>query len=1040
MVTEKASTIVRTVLAAVAMSAAASSGFAEQPGQLRVAFKIHTQYLEQALTEFGAASGLQVLFSTTLTQGKTAPTVMGSLSSEDALKKLLEGSALRYEFINSKTVAIRAAGPATGAPQRVSYADAPLSTLRLMQADMQTGQYSNDRVPTEAGVVSSSPPREKLDQVIITGTHLRDVSNTGSQLIVLDESYFERSGFSSLEDVIRTVPQVVTGPSQFSAVDGMRVSTIYSNPNRGTGINLRGFGANATLVLVDGLRQAASGTGGNFVDIAAIPLNAVERVEILTDGASATYGSDAVGGVVNIVMKRNYQGLETKARFSTYDGDADEYQISQIAGIGWGSGNAMISIEYDEREVLFAAKRSYARNSDQRANGGDNFSSIVSNPGNILCTTFDGSCEYFQPVFALPTGQDGSAITISDLIPIAVDGAGANLGNLNDDASLVPNQRKVGAYVRFAQEFESKTKINASFRYNHRPIDYEARNTGGYLTVPPSNPYYLNVFGDGQPLTVAYSFGRGLILETSGKTDTYNGSLGATRLLPRDWTATANVSYSRQSLYFEQQVIDDNLMSQALGNPPYEGEGAYDPIISGFLNPWADGTTSSNQLILSRILGIQGNEARWVTKDASAQIDGPMFQLPGGAARAALGISYRSETGSSISRAGGVVSGASELRQSVRAAYAEFALPFVGAANARSGVQELRLSVAGRYEDYIGYKSSFNPKFGINWSPHGGLGVRAMWGTSFRAPSPADRDTVYFNRSAASVMPVSDPTSPSGVASGLVLLGGVTPDLHEETARSWSAGMDLAPGALEGFRVSLTYYDTQYKDRIGTGGVPGQQLDLLQQEDVWKDIIVRNPSPELIGEFCGSVEFSDPGCAISQPDVVLDLRVRNIAVQSIRGADLQASQTIQTTLGVWNVDLNINRTFESETALTDNLPRVDTIDIPGAPLSWKGRLSAAWDLRDMRALATVNYTPSYTDPFSGLSQTERPVTSWTTVDLGFGYTSSRNGTWLAGTSIMLNIVNVADRAPPYLNTTFGYDPSNANPYGRLMSVHISKSW
>ncbi len=393
----------------VAMALSAGAGAQES---VRVALNIEPQPIRAALKDFGQQTGLQVLLKIeeVSTEGVQAPAVEGQLSAKEALEKLLAKTDLTYEFVNARTIRISEkaeTGPV--AKKDTKSEGTEPRPLALAQANAREQEAVANARATE-GQVATGVGDGKLPEVLVTGTHIRGQQNTGSELIVLDQEYFQSTGFSTLEDVLRTLPQATAGPNQSSPVAGVKSGTQYKNWGLGTGINLRGLGAGSTLVLVDGMRQASSGTGGTFVDISSIPLTAVERIDVLLDGASATYGSDAVGGVVNIILKKRFNGFETKVNFGTLSGDSEELRATQLAGKSWEGGSLFGGIEYYERDVLLATDRRYSANSDQRPNGGDNFSITTSFPGNILCMKFDGSCEFFAPVFSIPSGQDGTSL------------------------------------------------------------------------------------------------------------------------------------------------------------------------------------------------------------------------------------------------------------------------------------------------------------------------------------------------------------------------------------------------------------------------------------------------------------------------------------------------------------------------------------------------------------------------------------------------------------------------------------------------------
>src|SRR4029077_8125124 len=184
---------------------------------------------------------------------------------------------------------------------------------------------------------------------------------TAAPSMVFTRADIDRSGAGTVAAFIQKLPQNFSNASEVTIASVVGGASADNGVNA-AGVNLRAVGNDATLVLVNGHRIAPGNVDGNFVDISMIPLSAVDRIEIVTDGASAIYGSDAVGGVVNIIMRKDYDGFETRVRgASVTRGSSHEAQVSQTAGGHWDSGHALISYEYYDRTPLSAADRSFTQ-------------------------------------------------------------------------------------------------------------------------------------------------------------------------------------------------------------------------------------------------------------------------------------------------------------------------------------------------------------------------------------------------------------------------------------------------------------------------------------------------------------------------------------------------------------------------------------------------------------------------------------------------------------------------------------------------------
>lgn len=287
----------------------------------RVALQLPEERLSKALRDVATLTGRNIIAPDELVQLRQGPALSGTFSAEEAVARLLEGSGLRYRLVDGTLVIepVPFAGNAAAEPAA-------------------TG--------TEAGIV-------------VTGTHVRGAPPT-SPVILITRKDIDRTGATSVDELIRTVPQNSQGGVN---KENSLVALPDADPtDHGAGINLRGLGQRATLVLLNGHRLAPS-SHGSFVDVSMIPLSAIERVEILTDGASAIYGSDAVGGVVNFVLRDRFDGFETTAQAGTTTaGGGTELLLSQALGKAWDGGHALLAYEFRKEGEIRAADRPFTIN------------------------------------------------------------------------------------------------------------------------------------------------------------------------------------------------------------------------------------------------------------------------------------------------------------------------------------------------------------------------------------------------------------------------------------------------------------------------------------------------------------------------------------------------------------------------------------------------------------------------------------------------------------------------------------------------------
>lgn len=364
-----------------------------QTQPVQQSYNIAAQDLGAALQRYSQISGREVIASTSLVEGKRSARVQGRLTADTALSRLLAGTGLNVELVEGAWV------------------------LRSGNADAaETGS-------TESGGES----------IVVTGSRIRGAGPTGSPVVSIDREAIEKSGYSTVQQLLQSLPQAFGGGSNEATTGATTRNGTGNDATLGSSINLRGLGTSSTLVLIDGSRPALGGVGGLFADISLIPMGAVERIEVLTDGASAIYGADAVAGVVNVRIRNRFEGAETTIRAGTADGDFSEVQFSQLLGKRWSGGHVMLAYQYSNRGALAGAKRDFARE-DLRPFGGPDFRSTTAVPGTIRAAN--------GQIFGIPTGQNGTALTAAQLLP--------GVQNRRDgraESDILPRQRVHSLYA-----------------------------------------------------------------------------------------------------------------------------------------------------------------------------------------------------------------------------------------------------------------------------------------------------------------------------------------------------------------------------------------------------------------------------------------------------------------------------------------------------------------------------------------------------------------------------------------------------------------
>jgi outer membrane receptor protein involved in Fe transport len=847
-----------------------------------------------------------------------------------------------------------------------------------------------------------------LEEVVVTGSHIRGAEVAGSKVILISREQIDASGYGRVEDVLATVTQNFNRAN--AAVS--QPEHAFFNLNHGAEVQLRGLGVGTTLTLVNGQRQGASGYQGQFTDVSTIPVSAIERIEILPEGTAALYGSDAIGGVVNIILRRNFEGIEARVRGSATDSDTTERSAALLLGHAGPRGNVLVGFQFNDSDALRCSARAYcAANADFRRFGGTDLRGFASNPGTIL------DPKTLAPIAAIPHGQDGTQLTAGQLVP----GAANYTDNVTNN-DILPKQIMRSAFVSTSYKVTEQWEISADGRYSSRDFRFTYPVPPGDFLVPATNAF--NHLGG--PVLVAYDFSRdfGPVLDT-GPTKSYFGSAAVKGVLPKGWQINLAGAYAKASAeYFDANfTLNYTAIDAALASS--------DPATA--LNLFGDGShTSPAALAALRAQNVTYDDLNvFTTASANVIADGPILNWRAGVIRLAVGGEFRHEHSAGIN----ISENPEDRGRLIRSGFFELAVPMMGP-HGGSAANRLDLSLAGRYDSYSDVGSTFNPKVGFSWRPLALIKLRGNWGTSFRAPPFfwSNRDQVGDS----SIADVVDPRSPTGYTRALVLVGPL-PDLKPETARAWTAGVDLTPRAIPNLSLSLTYFDIDYQGKIQHAGP--DTVFFLTQEAQLTPLITRNPTQAQIDAVCIKPPLFGGGC--NQPiAAILDGRWRNLASLKTRGVDAALDYLLHTTWGKVSASLNGTYMSDLKQQIGPTAAVVDLVNTVGNPPSLRLVGNLSWSLRGWTVQSTVNHTGAYRDPGSAPA---RKVDSWTTVDLNIGYRVDGGSGWLANTQANLGIINVFDQRPPFVNQfdpsgTFGYDPASATLLGRGVSLQVVKRW
>lgn len=949
----------------------------------KVKFNLLSDEFPKAILEFYRQSKIEVLFRPEegLNHIHTQP-VVGEYTPREALDIMLRGTGLRYAFGTEYAVAILQAPPSEEplpAPQKVEH--------RLAAA--------------------GSFVRNDLEMVTVTGSLIRGAVDVRAPIVEVTQKDLSYAPFPTVQDSLYQLP-IMSLNAPRADMD------IYNNFNWGSAINLRGVGIGATLVLVNGHRQPLSGLNSDFVDVSNIPAAAVDRIEILPQGASATYGSDAVAGVVNVVLRGHFDGAQTSVHYGGAPGGRDNITISQLLGTHWDSGNAMLVYEYQDSSALPTSARGYAASANNASYGGRDYLSFYTDPGNVL------DPNTYLPVYGGSAASSATSPQLSSTI---------NYENKFAQYDLFPQATQHSVYGTGRQEI-GPAELLAEGRFTQRSTYESSTYDETTVTLGPSNPF--NPFA-GSYTSVDYSFSKVFgPITYADETRNYVGTLGARVSLPGDWQATLSETYGKERLY-SGQYNEPNLYELNVAAVSSNAATAFNPF--GVMN----------SAVLNSMRAEIFNYATSGIESISFIADGPLFRLPAGSAKMAAGYERREE---SLVQSGWVTGPASSGQGSfynsfsrhVNSAFTEFSVPLLGDPENMRAIPRLELTMAARYDDYSDFGHTVNPEFGIHWVPLDSLKLRASWGRSFRAPKLDDLYDTSNNASGLVVLP--DPKSSTGQSLVLAMQGNNS-DLRPETAKSWTAGFDVVPESDPELAVSLTYYSIDYTGQIAVPDT-ADPLDILLQESEWAAVITRNLTAAQIAAVCHRSDYqgSVVSCLASTPAAIVNYRPANLASTQTRGLDLNIHQKFTTAVGFFNVDFMGNYAFHFDQRVTSTSPTVDILNTFQNPLKFRFRAVTAWDRHlpedsGLGAGLAVNFTNAYKDPGSTLSP---DIGSLTTVDLQLRYHAAGNLRWLGAMDFALNATNVFNQSPPFADYLLGFDRANAQPLGRVLSLNVSKKW
>jgi iron complex outermembrane recepter protein len=942
--------------------------------------------------------------------------------------------------------------------------------LRLRARQMMTASAVL-ALPLLGSAAMAADEADVLEEVVVTGSSIKGAAPVGSAIVTVGRENLEEIGAQTVQQVLKTVPAVVglnsTGQGSYGSFDG-------AGTNAPTIHGLGASASNSTLILINGHRLPLSGLNHTLADPNILAPAALERVEVLADGASSVYGSDAVAGVINFITRRKYEGVEVSAQKGWGD-SYDTQSVSFLGGKTWDGGSALVSYAYSDRSALNASDRPYTR-ADHRGQGGSNFA-------NFFCA----------PATVAPAGQ-------SNIFYAPYSGAGVanNSANATCDysgvADLVPQEKRHSVFVSIEQSINDKLDVSADFIYSRRDNRQNVARGNVQATIfgaghadatRAANPFFQVPAGStATSATVRFQADEllGAGAHVDGQAETFYTMVKADYELNDNWSAEVGTVQGRDNTFqknYGQLCV--SCAYQALnGTLNGSGTGTATALTAATaLDVFNTGSTNrTSQAVRDKLTdSLQTRTGDQTINNVWATLNGSLFALPGGDVRAAIGAEYIRYTlkqdNTLLTNTGPASTGGTRheyltYERDVQSAFVEVLLPLVGVEQGITGVRKLDVNVSGRVDEYSDFGSTSNPKLAVNWEIADGFKARANWGKSFVAPALTSRGNAQgitgesafggYGLGAMNV-PVAIFPTVTGIPgcttatvtctlgttiTGAQITGG-NGNLKPQKGESWGVGFDWLPAFADGLSLSATYWNNEL-----TGGITAPVPALALNTAALSSLLQLYPAGATPAQLAAARGALPPGGALP-PNVyfIYNYQQANVLNLDIAGIDVDARYVMNTDAGKFNIGAGVTRKVKFDQSIGTGGQVFSVLGTAGfnttfPSLKLEGRANLGWENGAMSADVFLNYTDSYRNWSGGTvapvvrtngvpSGGGDKVESMTIVDVNLSYKLSGR---LEGSTVFLDATNLFDKDPSFYNSANGYDNINASPIGRVITVGL----
>lgn len=860
-----------------------------------------------------------------------------------------------------------------------------------------------------SGITIAAEENTKVERIEVTGSRIKQVDmETVSPVTVINAADIAMTGEKTVADVLNN-----SAINSFGSWRG--ISGYGSGASSTSNVNLRGLGSSATLVLLDGRRMpGTSSSSGSVADTSSIPMAIVERIEILRDGASAVYGSDAVAGVINIITKKEFDGLQldySTEQPSVEGGDANRLSIA--TGYNTDKGNITLTYEYYDTKAVMDRD--------------------IWNMDDPSYATYSGFSSVPNGKYGTGNGSWYSNSDICDQTENTVDKTdGNNNGRCLYDSGRVT--KLFGDQTRNSFLSNFTYEITDGIQFRGRASASLAETETRYAGTPVSTNYPVmsadNKFNPvGEDMTLymrSAQIGERDTLTETNNVDILGGFIGTLDLGNGiDWELNAQHSRSTTNS-FNYNLINDEIVQQGIDSEQYD-----------IFNTTGMSYEQWNQQ-MTELYRKAAHTGVYQGKFESTQIDGLASTLlvDNGDVSVAMvgGLEYemiKFKQTSDPESASGIISGGSggddvDATRDRSAAYLEFQVGLPA---------NVELSAAVRYERYeqegsltgaqgqVVNSSTFDavvPKFGISWRPVDSLLLRASYGDSFRAPNMGEMfssQSLSFEKAVDSLW-CNEPGNVDAVYCATsnqhkTWYGG-NPDLEAEEGNSLTLGGVW--NATDNWNIELSYFSIAYENKI----------ESISVNDILRDEIKNGSSPYVHRGADGKIEYIEAG-------------VRNLATVETSGIDFVTAYNLETGIGDFNFRLDLTHVLDFKKQDNAESEMIDYAGLTDSP-DWRGNFATSWKYDDFSAAWTVVYIGRQSaDYYNQLEETDVYVdySNYFKHNIQFAYNHAYNG------SITVGVNNVFDADAPNFYTYADYRDVNVGLYdvlGRTYYLRINQKF